>query len=256
MNKDKLKNKKTKIQTTDMFSGIIGQEYEMLKLICPHSTEMSRLVGVAVKDYCKGNTNHTTVVELGGGTGITTLSILLANDDLSIISVDNESTMQDQAQSSLVNWVEEGRLSFIADDALTALKKMESNSADIVASAYTLHNFRHNYRTDVLHEILRVLKHQGQFINGDRYGLDDISRHTQTVQHEISGYFRVLTQLNKLDLLEHWIVHLFNDESENHVMRESLSLQQLKDTGFTDIKLSNRVEVNALVTAKKRNGSI
>ena len=67
-----------------------------------------------------------------GVRGITTLSILLANDDLSIISVDNESTMQNQAKTSLINWVEEGRLSFIADDALTALKNMESNSADIV----------------------------------------------------------------------------------------------------------------------------
>ena len=69
MNKNKQKNKKIKIQTTDMFSGIIGQEYEMLKLICPLSTEMSRLVGVAVKDYCKENTNQISVVELGGGTG-------------------------------------------------------------------------------------------------------------------------------------------------------------------------------------------
>ena len=126
------KDKKAKIQTSDMFSGIIGQEYELLKLICPLSTEMSRLVGVAVKGFCKANNNHTAVVELGGGTGITTLSILLANDDLSIISVDNESTMQNQAKTSLINWVEEGRLSFIADDALTSLKNMESNSADIV----------------------------------------------------------------------------------------------------------------------------
>ena len=251
MNKDKHKNKKAEIQIKDMFSGIIGQEYEMLKRICPHSTEMSRLVGVAVKDYCEENKKYTSVVELGGGTGITTLSILLANEDLSIISIDNESTMQNQAKSSLVNWVEQSRLSFVENDALSALKNMESNSVDIIASAYTLHNFIQGYRDEVLHEIYRVLKKEGQFINGDRYGLDNISRHTQTVQHEISGYFRVLTELNKLNLLEHWIVHLFNDESENHVMRESSAIQQLKDTGFADIKLSNRVEVNALVTAKK-----
>ncbi len=28
-----------------LFSGVIGQDYEMLKLICPLATEMSRLVG-------------------------------------------------------------------------------------------------------------------------------------------------------------------------------------------------------------------
>ena len=128
---------------------------------------------------------------------------------------------------------------------------MESNSADIIASAYTLHNFLHSYRADVLHEIYRVLKIGGQFINGDRYGLDDISQHTQTIQQEVSGYFKVLTKLDKLDLLEHWIVHLFNDESENHVMRESTAIAQMEDAGFKEIKLSNRLEVNALITAKK-----
>ena len=41
MNKDK--NKKAKILTTDMFSGIIGQEYEMLKRICPLFLDYSLL---------------------------------------------------------------------------------------------------------------------------------------------------------------------------------------------------------------------
>ena len=235
----------------DMFSGVLGQEYDMLKLICPLSTKMSQLVGEAVKQACKETQDHRTIVELGGGTGITTLSILLADDDLSIISIDKELTMQNQAKSSLNNWVEEGRLSFLTDDALTALRSMKSNSADIIASAYTLHNFHHSYRADVLHEIYRVLKSGGHFINGDRYGLDDISRHTQTIQQEVSGYFKVLTKLDKLDLLEHWIVHLFNDESENHVMRESTAIEQMEGVGFKEIKLSNRLEVNALITAKK-----
>ncbi|WP_411727204.1 hypothetical protein [Methyloglobulus sp.] len=33
-----------------LFSGVNGQDYEMLKLICPFMTEMSRLVG-AVRHY-------------------------------------------------------------------------------------------------------------------------------------------------------------------------------------------------------------
>lgn len=54
-----------------------------------------------------------------------------------------------------------------------------------------------------------------------------------------------------MDLLEHWIVHLFSDESENHVMRETVALIQLRNAGFFDIKLSHRNEVNALITAIK-----
>ena len=234
-----------------MFSGVIGQEYQMLKLICPLATEMSRLVGVEVGAYCQAQQSPQTVVELGGGTGITTLSILSAADHLSLLSVDNEPAMQNQAKQSLQDWVAAGRLSFSGDDALSALRALANDSVDMVASAYTLHNFQNDYRRQVYAEIYRVLKPGGRFVNGDRYALDDMSAHTRSTQREVGGYFKVLTEINRLDLLEHWIIHLFNDESENHIMREATALGQLADAGFRQIELKQRMEVNALVTAVK-----
>jgi ubiquinone/menaquinone biosynthesis C-methylase UbiE len=159
--------------------------------------------------------------------------------------------MQNQAKLNLQKWANLGRVEFSGDDALTALRALEPESITLLASAYTLHNFTQDYRRDVILEIHRVLKPGGMFINGDRYALDDVSVHTRTVQNEIQGYFKVLTEINRFDVLEHWIIHLFNDESENHVMREKIALKELADTGFTQIQLSNRMEVNALVTAVK-----
>lgn len=234
-----------------MFSGIIGQEYDTLQMICPAATEMSRLVGITVS-ATPDTSDQLQVVEIGGGTGITTLSLLTAKDKLHVFSIDNEPTMQEQAKQSLQKWVSEGRLCFSGNDALTALQQLSSESVDIVASAYTLHNFHYSYRERVIKEIYRVLKPNGQFINGDRYGLDDISQHTRAVQEELSHYFKVLIPLNRPELLEHWILHLFNDESENHVMRETRALQQLQDAGFSAINLGNRIAVSALVTATKK----
>jgi tRNA (cmo5U34)-methyltransferase len=240
-----------KSQYDAMFSGVIGQDYEMLNLICPLATEMSRLVGAMVAEYPERSTDKLKIVELGGGTGITTLSILTAREATTVFSIDNEPTMQSQAKKHLKKWADEERLFFCSDDALTALENLATDSVDIVASAYTLHNFQNTYRQKVIEEIFRVLKPGGQFINGDRYSLDDISKHTRVVQQEVSGYFKILTEANKLDLLESWIVHLFNDESENHIMRESLALNQLREIGFSQINLSHRMEANALVTAIK-----
>jgi hypothetical protein len=216
-------------QLEAMFSGVIGTEYDTLKLICPLAAKMSQLVGEAVADYAVKQLTELRVLELGGGTGITTLSILLADKKVKVLSVDSEPTMQDQAKQSLKKWSDEGRLSFDGRDALTVLKELESDSLDILASAYTLHNFLDSYR----------------------YGLDDISTHTRMIQQEVSGYFKALVAINKLDVLEHWIVHLFSDESENHVMREGFALQQLAEAGFTYIQLAHRYEVNALVSAVK-----
>lgn len=238
-------------QLEAMFSGVIGTEYDTLKLICPLAAKMSQLVGDAVADYASKEAKELHVLELGGGTGITTLSILLANEALNVLSVDSEPTMQNQAKQSLKQWSDAGRLTFDGRDALSVLKSLESDSIDMVASAYTLHNFLDSYRAEVIQEIYRVLKKGGQFVNGDRYGLDDISAHTRMIQQEVSGYFKALIAISKLDVLEHWIVHLFSDESENHVMRESFSLQQLADSGFEQVKLAHRQEVNALVSAFK-----
>lgn len=234
-----------------MFSGVIGQEYQMLKLICPFAAEMSRLVGVEVGTYCQHKSEPQSVLELGGGTGITTLSVLSADERIKVLSVDNEPVMQNQAKQSLQAWIDNGRLAFSTDDALSALRKLEDASVDIVASAYTLHNFEADYRLLVIQEIFRVLKLGGQFINGDRYALDDINAHTRCTQKEVFGYFKVLTEINRLDLLEHWIIHLFSDESENHIMRESVAVKQLNEVGFQAIELKLRQEVNGLVIAKK-----
>jgi ubiquinone/menaquinone biosynthesis C-methylase UbiE len=234
-----------------MFSGGIGQEYQMLSLICPLAVQMSRLVGETVGLYSHTHPYPLEIIELGGGTGITTAAILSANKNLTVTSVDNEPTMQSQAQKHLQEWQEQGQLIFSSSDALTALKQLPSDSVDMVASAYTLHNFLDSYRAQVISEIFRVLKSGGQFVNGDRYALDDVSAHTFAIQNELAGYFKVFIAQNRLDLLEQWTIHLFSDESENHLMRESFALQQLAQAGFISIELSHRAEVNALVTAVK-----
>ena len=234
-----------------IFSGVIGQDYQLLKLISPFAAEMSRLVGESVADVCHQQNQAQKVVELGGGTGITTLSILSADERLNVLSIDSEPTMQNQAKQSLKAWADNGRLTFSADDALTALQLLPAESVDIIASAYTLHNFEAKYRRQVLMEVYRVLKSGGWFINGDRYGLDDVDAHTRSIQNEVAGYFKVLIDINRLDVLEHWIIHLFSDESENHVMREAVALEQLNEVGFAHVELKARHEVNALVTAVK-----
>lgn len=223
----------------------------MLKLICPLAVEMSRAVGDTVAECAKTHQQALQVLELGGGTGITTLAILSADPRLSVLSVDNAPTMQNQAKQSLKAWAEAGRVRFSGEDALSALKNLASTSVDVVASAYTLHNFEAEYRRQVLVETFRVLKSGGVFVNGDRYALDDIDQHTRNTQHEVAAYFKILTQIERLDLLEHWIIHLFSDESENHLMREAVALRQMHEAGFEKITVTLRHDVNALLTATK-----
>jgi tRNA (cmo5U34)-methyltransferase len=233
------------------FSGQIGAEYEMLRLICPASVDMSRRVGETLANRVNNAEQTPQILELGCGTGITTLSVLAQNPGIQLHSVDNEPTMLNQAREHLRAWLDKGVVTFSEIDVLGALLAQESASLSAIVSAYTLHNFLQDYRAQVYPEIFRVLKPGGVFINGDRYALDDTLGHTKLIQQEIQSYFDVLIKMNRADLLEKWIVHLFSDESPDHVMRLQLSLDALGAAGFTSVEQGFHDGVNRLLIAHK-----
>jgi tRNA (cmo5U34)-methyltransferase len=156
-----------------------------------------------------------------------------------------------QAHRNLTLELETERLVLREIDALSYLREQPANSVDVVASGYTLHNFLNDYRTLVIAEVFRVLKPGGMFVNGDRYALDDPDEQLRLIQTEVHDYFRIFLDMNRPDLLEHWIVHLFSDESPHHSMRLASALEDMTQTGFKAITMHYREGVNALVSGTK-----
>jgi tRNA (cmo5U34)-methyltransferase len=235
-----------------LFAGPIAEEYEMLKLICPSAAEMSERVGHFVGAWTPPYpVSPLKILELGCGTGITTASLLAGREEARIDSVDNAPAMLSQARQNLAAPLAAKRLRLIENDALSHLGEIPDATVDIVASAYTLHNFLHGYRRRVLEEVRRVLKPGGLFVNGDRYAIDAAAEHLKATQAEVRGYFRTFGEMNRPDLLEQWIVHLFSDESEEHIMRLRPALAMMNDIGFGNVALHFRDGVNALVSARR-----
>jgi len=239
-----------------LFEGPIAEEYRFLSLVCPAAAEMSRRVGEFVGAWVPPyRVEQLNLVEIGCGTGITTNSLMASRTAMHVESVDNAPAMLSQARQNLAPALAEGRLSLIENDALSYLQGIPDDSVDIVASAYTLHNFLSGYRKRVLEEVLRVLKPGGLFVNGDRYAVDDAAEHLKNTQEEVKEYFRVFLEMKRPDLLEQWIVHLFSDESEEHIMRLQPALDAMAEIGFQNICLHFRNGVNGLVSAEKLSGN-
>jgi tRNA (cmo5U34)-methyltransferase len=241
-------------QAERLFSGPIGTEYQMLHLICPAAAAMSKRVGLFVAglpaDAAKCSAS-LSVFEIGCGTGATTLALLDSRGDLVIQAADNEPAMLDQARKNLSRPLGEGRVRLIKADALSALRELPAGSQDVVASAYTVHNLLDTYRTLVLAEIFRVLRPGGIFVNGDRYALDDTASHTRLTQEEVRGYFEAFSAINRFDLLEQWVVHLFSDDSPDHIMRLGPSVEKMRGIGFDPVEVHFREGVDTLLTAVK-----
>lgn len=233
-----------------LFAGQIGEEYEMLKLICPAVVTMSAQVGAYVATL-PSQAAPLRALEIGCGTGMTSLALLNSRDDVHIVAVDNEPAMLRQAEHNLAPWLAAGRIELREADALSALSEFPDGSFDLVASGYAVHNFLEGYRRQVLAEVWRVLKPGGVFVNGDRYRLDDSLAHLQLIQDEVRHYFRTFGALQRHDLLEKWVVHLFSDESVDHAMTLTPACDYLRQLGFTPVTVHQRDGVNTLLTAHR-----
>jgi tRNA (cmo5U34)-methyltransferase len=232
----------------NLFTGKIGAEYDMLRLMCPNHVLLAGRLGQTLAAWKPGEALRG--LEIGCGTGISTLSILAARDNLALTAVDSAAAMLDQARENMAEYVKAGRVIFEEADALDALKALPDNSVDVVASNYAIHNFLDDYRAKVLAEVHRVLKPDGLFINGDRYAMDDRAAHLADTQETVRRWFKLFKEIDRLDLLEDWVVHFYSDESPDHIMYFSPSMRQLETLGFK-VSVDYREGVDTLVRAVK-----
>lgn len=239
----------TVILQENLFTGPIAGEYDLLRLMCPNAATLARRIGEYIGAWRPNKT--LTGFEIGCGTGICTLGLLAARDNLQLTAVDSAPQMLDQARVNLADYIEAGRLSLVEQDALTALRSLPDASVDFVASNYAIHNFEDDYRAKTLAEIFRVLTPGGMFINGDRYAIDDRNAHLLDAQNIVRGWFKLFHQIDRLDLLEDWIVHLMSDESPSIIMYYTPSLEQLRRIGFSDVSVDFRDGVDTLIRATK-----
>jgi tRNA (cmo5U34)-methyltransferase len=234
------------------FHGAFAEEYSFLKIICPGIVDCAQQSAHRLSELPAREDGHALkVLEIGCGTGLSTRAFLDARADMTIEAMDNAPTMLDQAKVNLSEEIGSGRFTLHLNDALAHLDALPSESFDVVISNYVIHNFLHDYRGHVLPEIFRVLKVGGTFINGDRYGLDDPVAHLKVLQDEVSGYFRVFKEVNRWDLIESWVLHVLSDESLDHVMRLTPSLQRMEAIGFDDIEIVYREGIDTVLSAKK-----
>ncbi len=236
-------------QKENLFTGRIGEEYELLRILCPNAALLAEQLGREVAAWGAGA--PLIGLEIGCGTGISTLALLDSYEQLRLVAVDSAATMIGQARENLAAFVTAKRVTFIESDALAFLEARPAASFDVIASNYAIHNFTQAYRRRVLEELFRVLKPGGLFVNGDRYAIDDAAQHLALTQATLRHWFKIFGEMQRYDLLEDWVAHLASDESVDHIMPLSPALTEMDEIGFAPVEILFRDGVDTLVKASK-----
>ncbi len=189
------------------------------------------------------------VLEIGFGTGITSLELLSSDARIKLVAIDNEPAMYDKALSKLVT-ISKERFELKTIDALEYLKSQADNSLDAIISVWVLHNIQKETRNEILIEIYRVLKTNGIFVSGDKIAVSDKRLHQEHLDWQFSQ-FNVYDEIGRPELKKEWIEHYVEDENPNRILIEDIFLKDLQQIGFTLSKVLDRHYLDAVASAVK-----
>ena len=247
-------------QLNGRFAGILGKEYAKLLRSMPHypliQDTIARLTNQGLSQG-RGTQKQRMILELGCGTGLTTLSISQYVTNACIIAVDQEPTMLKQHRANVV----EGRelelassglvIKTVQADALTFLKKQKDSSFDAVVTGFMLHNLPIALRAKILKEIARVLRPGGRFVNGDKIAPDSEKLHNTYLLQQIAKFIDTYTAPEDLAYCVGWIEHYAQDNKTGIRYLESEVRSSLKTAGFGKIKIVGRHCMEAVVVADR-----
>jgi tRNA (cmo5U34)-methyltransferase len=236
------------------FAGRLSEEYQLVKRAYPHYDEMHSRIGQVIAKYQPvSGRAEIDALDIGCGDGITADVILASRPNVALICIDNEPRMVESARKNLAEWTRARFVTILQADALGYLRETEDARFDVVASAFTLHNFSQAYRESTVREIFRVLKPGGVFINGDKYAPDGQEQFT-ALGVQLGRFFDAFVPLGQYELLKEWVLHNVADQAPDRVMKEKESLDAMRQVGFVNLEILYRDNMEAVLAGGKPTG--
>lgn len=224
----------------------MSNDYDIVLKAYPEHYKLRKEVAEIIRTHINDNTD-TLILEIGCGTGETTKYILTETTKTKIIAVDKEKVMIDVLKTNLSEYIDNERLLQIIEDIFNYIKKIGSLSIDCVTSSWTIHNFTRSQRTLLLHEIYRILKPNGIFVNMDKYVADDKNEEQKSLEKAIEN----MRKMADKKISDTAIQHEKDDRHPNIIMKEQEALSEMGKIGFKDITSYTRIGREIVVSGIK-----
>ncbi len=234
-------------QTNARFSGIVGQNYHRLVRALPHYIKMQGVMASMVKHGLSQKAPH--VLDLGCGSGLTSLAIHDLVSDAVITGVDNEPNMLKQYEEHTCDLA---GVTVVEEDILKFLKRCKMGQYDTIVSGFVLHNLPQEIRQRIIMEVGRILKPGNQFVLGDKIAHDSIRKHNEAFMLQMDGLVRAYNNPEDHEYGIGWIEHYIRDNQPDLKQTESEVRTSFENAGFTEIRMVRRFGMDAVLVGTKQ----
>jgi len=240
-------------KTNKRFSGILGEEYSRLLRALPHYLDMQDEMAMATNRGFPPRTKKPRLaVDLGCGSGITTVALHKLLNHAAVLGVDSEPKMLRQYRQTVSRL--SGGLGIqkpIESDILSFLKRSKDGSWDAVVSGFVLHNLPKPLRRRIIREIYRALKPGGSFVLGDKIAQDDQEEHDKSLMHQFGRFVEAYNSSQDYGYGIGWIEHYVRDNQSDLKQTEGEVHESFTLAGFRAIKLVKRFGMDAIIVGRK-----
>lgn len=219
-------------------------DYDLFDSAIPCQMTARKILAKIIKTkICKNPVSR--VLELGCGTGLASLEILKKNRNIELIAVDDDLEVIKIAQGKL------NKCQFFVKDALKFLENSRSESFDVIASSFVLHNFTKAKRKVLIAEIFRALKPSSLFITADKIVSDEIGECEVEFSKQTNLFCKHLNQIGRSELKRQWLAHYQRDNRPNRIMIKGEFTRILKQNGFEKIEELCHKNMHRVISALK-----
>ncbi|MFZ1626780.1 MAG: class I SAM-dependent methyltransferase [Candidatus Moraniibacteriota bacterium] len=235
---------------TDRFDEIAG-DYDMWLNIDPDYEKHHRLVMKIFRTELrniKGWVVHT--LEVGCGTGYTSLRILAADTRMELWAIDSSIEMVKVTRDALSRPPRHRHWYHVEQRDILDFNLGPVPEFPIVVSVFILHNIKPEMRGIAIRNMAAALQPGGLLIIGDKIAHDDVEEHEQ-VMKRFWAMEAKLKDFGPAGRYDYW--HQHNTEDEQMKMTETELARHLRQAGLGDIAIGKRCGIGmyAIATARK-----
>ena len=250
--------KKTNVKIrSGRFAGLIGQKYHRLLKAIPGIIHIEKLMAQSTLPVLSAKkASRGVILDLGCGTGMTTLALCEKVKNVVIIGIDSEPTMLKQyvanmKEHHLMLRAKNIQIQSLEVDILDYVIFQKESSIDLVVSGYTLHNLPREQRQQILNNVGRILCKSGRFINGDKIARDNDRLHERDITEQLEAFIKAYNHGDDISYGLEWIRHYIRDDQPDLKCTEAEVFQSLRQAGFAQVKIIGRRRMDAVVVADR-----